>query len=352
MKTVFIAVSGGIDSSFSAYLLKESGYNVVAVTFQLLPKEIKNIKNPRACCSADMILRAKKIAHELSIPHYVMNLRDEFQAYVVDHFINEYKNGRTPNPCVLCNRFIKFNAFLKKALSIGADMVATGHYAAIEEDQRGFVLKKGVDREKDQSYFLYPIEKEYLGHILFPLGRWRKKSIRNHPVTQRWGMGDSKESQDVCFIPDGDIRGFLRHKIGESKGPIRHVEGHILGYHNGLHYYTVGQRKGLGTPYREALYVLQLIPEENTLVVGPKELLKTRHVLAHSVNMLYNDEGHLSGELSGKVRFRQTEEGCRIYISGDKMEVIFDNPVYAVTPGQSVVIYKGDIVVGGGVIYG
>lgn len=347
MKTVFVAMSGGIDSSIAAYLLKKEGFKVVGVTFQLLPESLKNTQNPKACCSSEAIHRAKRIADTLSIPHYVMNLRDEFEEYVIERFITDYKKGRTPNPCILCNQFIKFSSFLKKSLSIGAEFIATGHYSKIDKMSNGYCLIKGIDKSKDQSYFLYPIKQDQLDHILFPVGDYTKSTIMSLARQIGWKNFHSyKESQDICFIPDGQYRSFLSSFIKFEKGPIYSVDGKLIGYHEGIHQYTVGQRRGLNIPNREPLYVIEARPHDNSLVVGTKIHLMRKKLTAREINLLSN----ISHTVTGKVRYRQKEQACKFSVKDNVLEVEFDETIDAITPGQSVVLYSQDTVIGGGVI--
>ncbi|MCX5813709.1 MAG: tRNA 2-thiouridine(34) synthase MnmA [Proteobacteria bacterium] len=352
METVFIAMSGGIDSSFTAYLLKQKGYKVVGITFQLLPEAIKSTKNPKACCSIETIHRAKKMANDLSIPHYIINMRKEFEEHVINNFLNEYKHGRTPNPCILCNKYIKFQSFLDKALSIGADKIATGHYAIIDQTSGGYTIRKGTDKAKDQSYFLYPIKEGLLKHILFPLGTYTKDNLRVNAGKLGWNLQNVKESQDICFIPEGNYRDFLSNYMELKEGPVYHAEGTFMGMHNGIHLYTIGQRRGLNIPYKEPLYVIEIIPDKNTLIVGPKEYLKRKKLVAHSTNFFNMNAppGLAPGSLSAKVRYRQKEEACTFTISDDLLYIDFKNPLYSIAPGQSVVIYKDDAIVCGGII--
>jgi tRNA-uridine 2-sulfurtransferase len=346
MEKVFVAMSGGMDSSFAAYMLKQKGYEVVGITYQLLPASIKNVNNPKACCSLETVNRAKKVAADLNIRHYVINLREEFEEYVIERFIEEYKAGRTPNPCVLCNKYIKFSSFLKKAMSIGAGKIATGHYAIITETPDGWCLKKGRDRTKDQSYFLYPLEKDLLKTVLFPLGGETKGELKERAHLIGWDVKKVRESQDICFIPEGDYRSFLSGLIRPQRGPAYLTDGTLLGHHEGTHLYTVGQRRGLAIPFREPLYVVEIRSRENTLILGTREHLKATRLTADEVNVL----GTPSGKVSGKVRYRQQEVPCACHISGGTLSVEFEEPVYAVTPGQSVVIYSEDRVIAGGVI--
>lgn len=346
MEKVFVAMSGGMDSSFAAYMLKEQGYEVVGVTYQLLPESAKNVNNPKACCSVESVNRARRVARDLSIRHYVINLKAEFEHYVIERFIEEYKAGRTPNPCVLCNKYIKFSAFLHKAVSLGAGKVATGHYASVEETPEGWYLKKGRDHSKDQSYFLYPITHDALETTLFPLGNETKKGLKERSHLIGWDAEKVRESQDICFIPEGDYRPFLSRFVQPRKGPAYLVDGTRLGEHKGIHLYTVGQRRGLAIPFREPLYVVEIRSSENTLILGTKEHLKRSRLIARETNLL----GLASGKATGKVRYRQREAACSYRVSDGVMEVEFDEPLDAVTPGQSVVLYDGDRVIAGGII--
>ena len=347
METVFLAMSGGLDSSFAAHLLTKQGFNVVGVTFALLPKGLTSTSNPKACCSLDSIERARRTADGLAIPHYVMNLRPEFEQHVIERFISEYRSGRTPNPCVLCNEHIKFSSFVSKALALGADKVATGHYAKIDCSGKQWTLKKPRDRQKDQTYFLYPLRQELLKRILFPLADCTKQNVRAE-MSSIWNRGEHiSESQDICFIQDNDYRGFMRRFIAPRKGDILFVDGRRLGCHEGVHLYTIGQRKGLNIPFAEPLYVTEIRPEENLLIVGPKEYLQRRTLIADEINMLVPTR---SGRASAKVRYRHKEVACTYSVSDGRLEVSFDTPVSAVTPGQSVVLYDEDTVLGGGAI--
>ena len=340
-------MSGGIDSSFSAFLLKKQGYKVIGVTFALLPRTALNTRNPKACCSLDSTNRARRIADSLSIAHYVINLRPQFEEHVIEKFVAEYRSGRTPNPCVLCNRYIKFSAFLERALALGADTVATGHYATIEKSETGRLLKKGKDSSKDQSYFLYPIEQYRLADVLFPLSGFTKEAVRHCMTELGWKARAVQESQDICFIPNNDYRSFVSHCAPLKKGDVFLYDGRHLGYHEGVHLYTIGQRRGLNVSFAEPLYVTEIKAEENVLIVGPKARLRRRRLVADQVNML---SGSLCGEARGKVRYRQREEPCSYRVSNGQLEVTFDDPVLAITPGQSVVLYEEDTVLGGGTI--
>lgn len=339
-------MSGGIDSSFAALLLKNQGFRVTGITFQLISDSFRNRGKPKTCCSPATVERARNVARTLQIPHYVIDLTSAFEHYVIDQFIRDYSQGRTPNPCVLCNRHIKFSAFLDQAFSMGAEKIATGHYAIIETEPQGVSLKKGLDPTKDQSYFLYSIKKELLGSIIFPIGRYRKKELRERAKHMEWNEAVTGESQDICFIPEGDYRAFLSPFIRLKPGPIYYVDGKLLGHHEGIHLFTIGQRRGLNIPFSEPLYVVEIRPQENCLIVGTKEYLKRKKLIATDVNCLQS----VSGQATAKVRYRQKERPCSYRLKTGVLEVDFIEPVDAVTPGQSVVLYKRDTVLGGGVI--
>jgi tRNA-specific 2-thiouridylase len=346
METIFVAMSGGVDSSFAAHLLKAKGYKVIGVTFQLLSPSPAGDTSKRTLCSSEAVVRAAKVARDLSIPHHVFDLRAEFEHHVIDKFVTEYRSGRTPNPCVLCNRHIKFDAFLQKALSLGADRIATGHYAIIENTPQGCTLRKGADGTKDQSYFLYTLEKETLDKILFPLGPFTKDQVRSHMKDLGSPLTATRESQDICFIQGGDYRGFLSRFLSLRDGPVYHIDGTLLGAHEGFHLYTIGQRKGLRIPYGQPLYVLEIRPDDNSLIVGPKECLRKTRVVASDINILESPKG--SG--TARVRYRQREEPCVYEVTGDSLSIEFRHPVYSVSPGQSVVVYQGDSIAVGGTI--
>ncbi len=340
-------MSGGIDSSYSAYLLKKEGHRVIAFTFNLLPSSLRDACNRRMCCSAVTTNRAKRVADSLSIPHYVIDMREDFERHVMERFIGEYRAGKTPNPCMLCNRYVKFGSFIKKALAMGAERVATGHYAFVEEADDGFRLKKGKDRTKDQSYFLYPIRPDDLRYISLPLGGYTKKSVREE--FDRLGITREplEESQDICFVPDNDYRTFVRRFIPARRGPILTSDGKQIGTHEGVHLFTIGQRRGIGVPYRQPLYVTAIDGENNTVTVGTKEQLGRSRLVADEVNLL---SSLTRGRGRAKVRYRHTEEPCSYSITDDLLHVAFDRPISSITPGQSVVLYDGETVLGGGTI--
>ena len=347
MEMVFVAMSGGFDSSLAAYLLKKGGYRVVGITFALLPGTFFEKWGLNACASAMAAeQQAARTCKDLSIPHYVIDLTDVFAHRVIEPFIEDYRRGITPNPCVLCNRFIKFGAFYERALAMGADMIATGHYARTERRDGNILLRKGCDARKDQSYFLYSVDKAILTRTIFPLGEYTKDGLRTLAGNEGIRLPQSRESQDICFIPNGNCGDFLAHFIKPGPGPVYLTDGTLLGRHEGIHHYTIGQRRGINIPYREALYVVDIRAGENTIVAGTKKDLEARALTARSVSILYP----VTGGICARVRYRQPGKPCSCVVSGDTLSVRFDEPVDSVTPGQSVVLYHGDIVAGGGVI--
>jgi len=347
METVFIAMSGGVDSSFAAYLLKKNGYKVVGITFNLFPAALFDKWGVRTCVPKGMVEQAIKTARDLSIPHYVIDLCDVFEHRVIENFIDGYRSGITPNPCVLCNKFVKFGAFREKAFAMGADLIATGHYACTEPKDGGEVLlKKGTDKKKDQSYFLYAIDRQALGKTIFPLGGFSKDGLREIVKQEGIRLPESRESQDICFIPDGDYGNFLSHFIKLKEGPVYLSDGTLLGRHGGIHLFTIGQRRGINIPYGEALYVLDIRPDENIIIVGTRQELDGHTLTAGSVNMLYP----VTENIKARVRYRQREQACTYTFHDNILSVKFNDTMGAVTPGQSVVLYSDDIVVGGGVI--
>jgi tRNA-uridine 2-sulfurtransferase len=348
MTTVFIAMSGGSDSSYAALLLKRAGYRVVGVTFSLRRRPSgKAAPSPYPCPEYDAAAKAKAVADHLSIPHHVIDLSDPFQEFVIDRFVEEYRRGRTPNPCVLCNRYIKFGALLEAVRQMGDGSLATGHYATIEETGGRFLLNKGTDPLKDQSYFLYAIQPQVLKDLIFPLGRLRKADVQKDVRTILSSLTLAPESQDICFIPGRDYRAFLGSFIQLKKGPVYHVDGTLLGYHEGVHLYTVGQRRGLGIPFSSPLYVIAIRPDENALIVGPREHLDRNRLYARDVNFFFSPK---TSNAFARTRYNQKEIPCTFRVSGDTLEIDLLHPSGPVTPGQSVVLYRGEAVLGGGII--
>lgn len=346
METVFTAMSGGFDSCLAAWLLKKAGHRVVGVTFSLFPGSFLEKWGLDACSSGPAVSQAQRFCRDLSIPHHVIDLSDIFLHRVIEPFIEGYRRGITPNPCILCNRFVKFGAFRDRAMAMGADMIATGHYARSESRQGHVVLRKGDDRSKDQSYFLYSIGKEALTRAVFPLGDCTKEGLRTLAANEGLPCALSRESQDICFIPNGNTTEFLSRFIKPKRGRVYLPDGTLMGFHEGIHLFTIGQRRGINIPYTEALYVIDIRADENSIVVGTKRDLRTDTLTARSVSLLYP----VSTSLSARVRYRQPDKPCSCEFRDETLSVTFHQPVDGVTPGQSIVLYHDDIVVGGGII--
>lgn len=338
---IAVAMSGGVDSSVAAALCvekygKENAFGVTMKLFCYGKAEVGD----KSCCSVDAINDAKKVCAELGIPHYVINLEKEFEKSVVKNFLEEYKKGHTPNPCVRCNKIIKFDLLLKKAKSLGADMLATGHYARIEKKH----LMRGKDTSKDQSYFLYGIKKEELSSILFPVGVITKTETREIAKKLNLKTAGKKESQEVCFVT-GKTENYLKEKIKNKSGEILNINGEIIGKHNGISFYTIGQRKGLGGGSHRPVYVIGVDAKENQVIIGEEKDLYARGLTVTSVNWLENVKFPL--KCTAKIRYRMEDADC---VLDERGRVVFGKTQRAITLGQSIVFYKNDIVLGGGII--
>jgi tRNA-specific 2-thiouridylase len=351
-------MSGGVDSSVTAALLKEQGYDVIGMSMQVWDYSKFTAADGEkfgACCSLDDIHDARRVAEQIGIPFYVVNFEEEFQRLVIDDFVAEYFRGRTPNPCVRCNQWIKFELLLKKGRELAAEFLATGHYARIARDPFGrFRLLKGVDEGKDQSYFLFTLSQEQLGATLFPLGGMTKQEVRRLAAGYDLRVAEKGESQEICFVPDNDYVRFLEEARGEAPlpGDIVDSRGNLLGRHNGTYRYTVGQRKGLGVAHPYPLYVLGVDISRNEVIVGERDELLSDGLVAAEVNWIApGPESAI--EASCKIRYRHRPIACRIDpLPGNRAEVRFLKPEKAITPGQAVVFYDGDEVIGGGWIEG
>jgi tRNA-uridine 2-sulfurtransferase len=344
---VAVLMSGGVDSSVAAGLLKETGYEVVGFTLQLWP----STKEVGGCCGLSAIEDAKKVARILKIPHYVLNCRKIFQKEIIDYFCQTYLSGRTPNPCVMCNRRIKFDYFLKKAKEIGAGCVASGHYARITKKGAQYFLKKGIDAKRDQSYFLYNLTREQLSAVLFPLGGFTKEEVRKKAHSFGFPNSEKKGSQEICFIPDNDYGQFIRNRFPGAAvpGPIFGPDGKLLGRHKGIAFYTVGQREGLGISLPRPLYVAEIDPARNALILAEKEAVYRKELLASDLNWI-NKKPAGTFRAKAKIRYRNPETPVAVESLNGKVRVRFSKPQFAVTPGQSIVFYRRDTVLGGGVI--
>ena len=351
-KRVVVAMSGGVDSSVTAALLKDRGFEVIGITMQIWERS----PDWGGCCGIGSVEDAKKVAYRLGIPHYVLNFRDIFKEKVIANFCEEYTEGRTPNPCIRCNKYIKFDALLKKARQLGADYIATGHYARIEfnNKRKRYLLKKGIDSQKDQSYVLYVMSQEQLERTLMPLGDFTKDQVRRIAREKDLPVANKPESQEICFIPDNNYGAFLKEYIPQrayKPGPIVNREGKFIGEHRGIIFYTVGQRKGIGIADKEPLYVTSIDKENNTIVVGKKEDVYSDELIAENVNFIYIEKLKTTIKIEVKVRYLHPTASATIFpLDRDKVKVKFDQPQWAITPGQAVVFYNGKEVLGGGTI--
>ena len=348
---IAVALSGGVDSAVAAALLIERGYSVIGVTMRLWqePPETKEAR------FADPATNARRVAHVLGIPFHVIDAVGPFKRHVVDRFIAEYGAGRTPNPCLYCNRHIKFGYLLQQVLSLGAQKLATGHYARIRLslDGQTWQLLKGMDERKDQSYVLYALGQAELAHVTFPLGQLSKDQVREIASARHLSTACAEESQDLCFVCDNDYRRFLRRYAPQAltPGPILNSGGHEIGRHKGLAAYTVGQRGGIGIAATEALYVLRMDAERNTLIVGPKRELGRDHLLAQDMRWVSGSPPAGPVTVAAKIRYKaHLTEAVVTPLSGGRAEVCFAKPLRDITPGQGVVLYNGEIVLGGGLI--
>lgn len=352
-KKALIAMSGGVDSSVAAFLMKEAGYDCIGVTMKLYDNEDIGMDQEKTCCSLSDIEDARSVAVKLGIPYYVFNFKADFKEKVIDPFIDSYRCGMTPNPCIECNRHLKFTQLHQKARELQCDVVVTGHYARITKDEQGYHLLKGKDAAKDQSYVLYSLTQEQLAHTCFPLGEYTKDEIRRMAEEQGFFNAGKKDSQDICFIPDGDYRRFIEETTGQKSMPGNFVdqEGNVLGIHKGYYCYTIGQRRGLGISAPQSLYVVEIRPEKNEVVLGSNEDLFHSHLTADHFNWI--EQVGPDEIIKARIRYHQTEKEATVRVLEDnRVEVNFLEPQRAITKGQAVVLYRGDAVAGGGRIIG
>ncbi len=350
-------MSGGLDSSVVALMLHNQGYEVIGITMKTWDYATSGgSKRTTGCCSLDDINDARQLAVNCGFPHYILDIRAEFGDFIIDNFVEEYLAGRTPNPCVLCNTHIKWDALLKRADKLGCKYIATGHYAQVRQENGRYVVSKGLDENKDQSYVLWGLSQESLARTIFPLGKYHKSEIRQLAVDSGYTeLAKKSESYEICFVPDNDYRGFLKRKDPGLEDRVKggnfvNREGKVLGKHDGYPFYTIGQRKGLEIAVGHPLYVTEIQPETNTVVLGEKEDLEKREMLVKKVNMIKYAELPEGFEALTKIRYKDKGMMSRLTHEDDLLKVEFYNNVSAIAPGQSAVFYEGNDLLGGGFI--
>jgi len=354
-KKVMVGMSGGVDSSVAAALLLKEGYDVIGVTLKLQPDTENGSFSDVTCCSLAAVEDARRVASKLGIPYYVLNFQDVFESCVIEYFVTEYEKGRTPNPCIACNRYIKFGVLIDKAASMGIDYVATGHYARIEYNKQSnrYLLKKSVTGKKDQTYVLYNLKQYQLQRTLMPVGGYNKDTVRGIAKELGFEVANKPDSQEICFIPDNNYAGFISNKLNKpaARGKFVDINGNVLGEHKGLIHYTVGQRKGLGLSLGKPMYVIKLDTENNTVILGEETDVFSASLVAFDLNWIAIDSLDKPLRVNVKIRYSANEaEAVITPVEGGKVRVDFNKPQRAITPGQSVVFYDGDVVVGGGII--
>ncbi len=357
MAKIVVGLSGGVDSSVAAHLLKEAGHEVIGVTMQIWQEEDNETQEENGgCCGLSAVEDARRVAQMLDIPYYVMNFRPEFKEAVIDYFVAEYMAGRTPNPCIACNRYVKWESLYQRARAIGADGIATGHYSRIVQLPNGrFALQKSITDAKDQTYALYNLTQDQLAHTMMPVGAYSKDEIRAMAENIGLLVANKPDSMEICFVPDDNYAGFIEDYTGRTfpQGNFVNTAGEVLGKHQGIIHYTVGQRKGLGIALGARMFVKEIRPETNEVVLASNEELFSNVLYADRLNFMSVETITESMEVMAKIRYNHKGAKAVVELAGeDKLKVTFEEPQRAITPGQAVVLYDGDIVVGGGTILG
>lgn len=354
-KKVVVGMSGGVDSSVAAHLLLQQGYEVIGVTMQIWQEEdVCTLEENGGCCGLSAVEDARRVAERLGIRYYVMNFRKEFQENVIDYFVDEYLHGRTPNPCIACNRYVKWESLLQRSLEIGADYIATGHYARIDKLPNGrYALKKSVTAAKDQTYALYNLTQEQLSHTLMPVGEYEKEKVRKMAEDAGLPVAHKPDSQEICFVSDNDYASFIERETGipVPTGNFVDIHGNVIGTHQGITHYTIGQRKGLGLAMGHPVFVCEIRPETNEVVIGENEDIFTKTIRANHLNFM--SVAGIEGEVRAlaKIRYNHRGDMCTLHmVDEDIIEAVFDKPQRAATPGQALVFYDGEYVMGGGTI--
>lgn len=349
-----IAMSGGVDSSVAAYLMKQAGFACVGATMRLYENEDMSAPQAGTCCSLEDVEDARAVAAKLGMPYYVFNFKEDFGRQVMDRFVAAYETGCTPNPCIDCNRFLKFDRMYRRAQELGIGYVVTGHYARIQQSETGrWLLLKGPDPQKDQSYVLYAMTQEQLAHTQFPLGALRKEEVRAIAAAQGFINAKKHDSQDICFVPDGDYAAFIRRRTGRTypEGDFVDTTGRILGRHRGIIHYTIGQRRGLGVSGGRPLYVKEIRPSDNTVVLAEEHQLYAPTAIARDFNWIAWEAPAAPIRVQARARYHQPEQDATAFVLPDgRVQVTFDRPQRALTKGQAIVLYQADVVIGGGTI--